>query len=214
MKVELVQIAGRDGDTAHNLERAPGGHRRLCGGHRTGGVPETHLTGFPSEDNIAAPPSRSTARRSARCSASPVNVTFGGDRHRRGGRRPLLQHHPADRSRRHRPEIPQDPPVGLRPRHLHAWRPLRHRPCGTASGSACWCFDIEFPESARPRPTGCGTDHRDQWQHGPLWPDPSHCDHGPRHGKPGLRGDGQPRRAWRRRTGSPAAARWSIPTAS
>ncbi len=77
MKVELVQIAGRDGDTAHNLERALAAIADCAADTELVVFPETHLTGFPSEDNIAAlAEPRSTARRSARCSASPVNVTF------------------------------------------------------------------------------------------------------------------------------------------
>lgn len=79
MKVELVQIAGRDGDTAHNLERALAAIADCAADTELVVFPETHLTGFPSEDNIAAlaePLDGPTARRSARCSASPVNVTF------------------------------------------------------------------------------------------------------------------------------------------
>lgn len=54
MKVELVQIAGRDGDTAHNLERALAAIADCAADTELVVFPETHLTGFPSEDNIAA----------------------------------------------------------------------------------------------------------------------------------------------------------------
>ena len=77
MKVELVQIAGRDGDTAHNLERALAAIADCAADTELVVFPETHLTGFPSEDNIAAlaepldGPTVSAVQR-----ASPVNVTF------------------------------------------------------------------------------------------------------------------------------------------
>ena len=54
MKVELVQIAGRDGDTAHNLERALAAIADCAADTELVVFPETHLTGFPSEDNIAS----------------------------------------------------------------------------------------------------------------------------------------------------------------
>lgn len=49
MKVELVQIAGRDGDTAHNLERALAAIADCAADTELVVFPETHLTGFPRD---------------------------------------------------------------------------------------------------------------------------------------------------------------------
>ncbi len=55
MKVELVQLAGRDGDTVPwNLARTLEAIPACAADTRLVVFPETHLTGFPSEDNIAA----------------------------------------------------------------------------------------------------------------------------------------------------------------
>lgn len=52
MKVELVQLAGRDGDTAYNLQRTIEAIGN-CGADTDLLVfPETQLMGFPTEENI------------------------------------------------------------------------------------------------------------------------------------------------------------------
>ena len=52
MKVELVQLAGRDGDTAYNLQRTIEAINNCRAGTELLVFPETQLTGFPTEDNI------------------------------------------------------------------------------------------------------------------------------------------------------------------
>ena len=53
MKVELVQLVGRDGDTAYNLSRTLEAIHACPAGTDLVVFPETQLMGFPSEDNIA-----------------------------------------------------------------------------------------------------------------------------------------------------------------
>ncbi|BCD87066.1 hypothetical protein PSm6_34730 [Pseudomonas solani] len=54
MKVELVQLAGRDGDTAYNLARALEAIAACAADTDLVVFPETHLMGFPTRENIAA----------------------------------------------------------------------------------------------------------------------------------------------------------------
>ncbi|MBI6925969.1 carbon-nitrogen hydrolase family protein [Pseudomonas putida] len=54
MKVELVQLDGRDGDTAYNLERTLEAIHRAAADVDLIVFPETQLMGFPTQDNIAA----------------------------------------------------------------------------------------------------------------------------------------------------------------
>ena len=54
MQVELAQLTGRDGDTAHNLAQALDAIAACQTGTRLLVFPETYLTGFPTPDNIAA----------------------------------------------------------------------------------------------------------------------------------------------------------------
>lgn len=54
MQVELVQLAGRDGDTAHNLAAALRAIAGCAAGTRLLVFPETYLTGFPTAENVAA----------------------------------------------------------------------------------------------------------------------------------------------------------------
>ncbi|MBF8779795.1 carbon-nitrogen hydrolase family protein [Pseudomonas fulva] len=53
MKVELIQLAGRDGDTAYNLERTLEAIHGCAPDADLVVFPETHLMGFPTEQNIA-----------------------------------------------------------------------------------------------------------------------------------------------------------------
>ena len=54
MKVELVQLAGRDGDVAWNLARTLEAIHACADDSQLVVFPETQLTGFPTEQNIAA----------------------------------------------------------------------------------------------------------------------------------------------------------------
>ncbi|AIR91034.1 carbon-nitrogen hydrolase family protein [Pseudomonas cremoricolorata] len=53
MKVELVQLAGRDGDTAYNLERTLQAIHASAPDTDLLVFPETQLMGFPTEQNIS-----------------------------------------------------------------------------------------------------------------------------------------------------------------
>lgn len=54
MKVEFAQLAGRDNDTAYNLERALAAIAACADDTQLIVFPETHLTGFPTSETVAA----------------------------------------------------------------------------------------------------------------------------------------------------------------
>ena len=54
MKVELAQLAGRDNGTAYNLERALAAIAACGADTQLIVFPETHLTGFPTSETVAA----------------------------------------------------------------------------------------------------------------------------------------------------------------
>ena len=54
MKVELAQLAGRDNDTAYNLERALAAIAACASDTQLIMFPESHLMGFPSAETVAA----------------------------------------------------------------------------------------------------------------------------------------------------------------
>ena len=64
MKVELAQLAGRDNDTAYNLERALKAMAACAADTQLIVFPETHLMGFPSARGVGR--NRRTAGRSDR----------------------------------------------------------------------------------------------------------------------------------------------------
>ena len=53
MKVEFAQLAGRDNDTAYNLERALKAMAACAADTQLIVFPETHLMGFPSAETVA-----------------------------------------------------------------------------------------------------------------------------------------------------------------
>ena len=53
MKVELAQLAGRDNDTAYNLERALKAMAACAADTQLIVFPETHLMGFPTLEALA-----------------------------------------------------------------------------------------------------------------------------------------------------------------
>ena len=53
MKVELAQLAGRDNDTAYNLERALAAIAACAADTQLIMFPEGHLMGFPSAQTVA-----------------------------------------------------------------------------------------------------------------------------------------------------------------
>ncbi|MDH4581930.1 carbon-nitrogen hydrolase family protein [Pseudomonas sp. BN415] len=150
MKVELVQLAGRDGDTAYNLERTLQAIAGCAPDTDLVVFPETQLMGFPTEESVAAVaepldgPSVQAVQRAAR--ERNVAVVVGVAENDAGTfyNTTLLI-------------TPEG--IALRYRKTHLWASDRgiFTP-GDRYATALWkgirvgiliCFDIEFPESAR-----------------------------------------------------------------
>lgn len=150
MKVELVQLAGRDGDTAHNLARALEAIAACAADTDLVVFPETHLMGFPTRDTIAAlaepldGPTLQAIAQAAR--AHDIAIAIGM----------------AERDGEHYYNTtvlmtPQG--IALRYRKTHLWASDKGIfTAGDRYATALWkgvcvgmliCFDIEFPESAR-----------------------------------------------------------------
>ncbi|WCD81888.1 carbon-nitrogen hydrolase family protein [Pseudomonas sp. TUM22785] len=150
MKVELVQLAGRDGDTAYNLARALEAIAACAADTDLVVFPETHLMGFPTRENIAAVaeplegPTVQAVQRAAR--ERDVAVAIGVAENDAGTyyNTTLLI-------------TPEG--IALKYRKTHLWASDRgiftpgdrYATClfkGVRVGLLI-CFDIEFPESAR-----------------------------------------------------------------
>jgi len=151
MKVELVQLAGRDGDTAYNLQRTIEAIGN-CGADTDLLVfPETQLMGFPTEENIARiaepldGPSITAVQQAAQ--AQNVAVVVG-------------MAEAANDGRFYNTTVLVTPEgVALTYRKTHLWA----SDCGVFTpgdrfATALFkgirvglliCFDIEFPETAR-----------------------------------------------------------------
>lgn len=150
MKVELVQLAGRDGDTAYNLARALEAISACAADTDLVVFPETHLMGFPTSENIAAVaepldgPTVQAVQRAAR--ERDVAVAIGVAENDAGTYyNTTLLITPAG--------------IALTYRKTHLWASDRgiftpgdrYATCllkGVRVGLLI-CFDIEFPESAR-----------------------------------------------------------------
>lgn len=151
MKVELIQLAGRDGDTAYNLERTLAAINACSPGTDLLVFPETQLMGFPSEQNIAAiaepldGPTLSAVAQAAK--AKDVGVVVG------------LAEAGEDGLYYNTTVLIGPDGVLLKYRKTHLWASDRgiFTP-GDRYATALFkgvrvgmliCFDIEFPESAR-----------------------------------------------------------------
>ncbi|MHC5352129.1 carbon-nitrogen hydrolase family protein [Pseudomonas sp. A46] len=150
MKVELVQLAGRDGDTAYNLERTLEAIAACAPDSDLVVFPETQLMGFPTEENVAAVaesldgPSLGAVRQAARERNIAVVVGIAE----------------VDAGRYYNTTVLVTPEgIALRYRKTHLWASDRgvFTP-GDRYVTTLWkglrvglliCFDIEFPESAR-----------------------------------------------------------------
>ena len=150
MKVELIQLAGRDGDTAYNLARALQAIAACAADTDLVVFPETQLMGFPMADNIAAlaepltGPSVQAIIEAAR--QHNIAVTLGVAEN--------------DNGRFYNTTLLITPDgIALRYRKTHLWASDRgiFEP-GDRYATALYkgvriglliCFDIEFPESAR-----------------------------------------------------------------
>ncbi|MBT8764575.1 carbon-nitrogen hydrolase family protein [Metapseudomonas boanensis] len=150
MKVELVQLAGRDGDTAYNLERTLQAIATCAPDTDLVVFPETQLMGFPTAGNVDAVaepldgPSVQAVQRAAR--ERDVAVVVGVAEN--------------DAGTFYNTTVLITPEgIALRYRKTHLWASDRgvFTP-GDRYATALWkgirvgiliCFDIEFPETAR-----------------------------------------------------------------
>ncbi|WP_375737892.1 carbon-nitrogen hydrolase family protein [Pseudomonas boanensis] len=150
MKVELVQLAGRDGDTAYNLERTLQAIATCAPDTDLVVFPETQLMGFPTAGNVHAVaepldgPSVQAVQRAAR--ERDVAVVVGVAEN--------------DAGTFYNTTVLITPEgIALRYRKTHLWASDRgvFTP-GDRYATALWkgirvgiliCFDIEFPETAR-----------------------------------------------------------------
>jgi len=150
MKVELVQLAGRDGDTAHNLARTLQAIANSAPDSQLLVFPETHLTGFPTADNVAelAEPLDGPSIRAVQQAVSERGVAV------------VLGIAEADAGQFYNTTLLITPQgIALRYRKTHLWASDRgvFSP-GDRYATCEWqglriglliCYDIEFPESAR-----------------------------------------------------------------
>lgn len=152
MKVELVQLTGRDGDTAYNLGRTLEAIANSAPDTQLLVFPETHLTGFPTAETIARlaepldGPTLSAVQAAVR--ARGVAVVLG------------MAEAEADTGRYYNTTLLITPAgIALRYRKTHLWSSDkgvfsagdRYATCewnGVRIGLLI-CYDIEFPESAR-----------------------------------------------------------------
>lgn len=150
MKIELVQMRGRDGDTAYNLSRALQAIAGSADGTDLLVFSETHLMGFPTPLNIAAvaEPIDGPSVRAVQQAVRERNVSVAiGMAESEGGvfYNTTLLITPAG--------------IAMRYRKTHLWSSDRgvFTP-GDRFVTVPWqgirvgiliCFDIEFPESAR-----------------------------------------------------------------
>lgn len=150
MQVELAQLTGRDGDTAHNLAQALQAIAACRAGTRLLVFPETYLTGFPTPENVAAlaeplnGPSLTAIGKAAAARGVAVAIGFAED---------------DDGTFYNATVLMDGQDIVLTYRKTHLWASDRgvFAP-GDRYATALLdgvrvgllvCFDIEFPESAR-----------------------------------------------------------------
>ena len=150
MKVELAQLAGRDADTAYNLQRTLDVIASCAADTQLIVFPETQLMGFPSAESVAqvaeplAGPSVQAVQRAVR--ERNVAVVIG-----------MAE---LDEGRYYNTTLLITPQgIALRYRKTHLWASDRGVfSAGDRYSTAEWnglrvglliCYDIEFPETAR-----------------------------------------------------------------
>ncbi len=150
MKLELVQMAGRDGDTAYNLQRTLEAIAACQADTDILVFPESLITGFPSPDNLASlaepldGPSLRAIQQAAR--ERDVGVVVG-----------LTEH---DQGRDYNTSVLVTPEgIALSYRKTHLWVGEGELvQAGDRYSTVEWrgvriglliCYDCEFPESAR-----------------------------------------------------------------
>ena len=150
MKVEFAQLAGRDNDTAYNLERALAAIAACAADTQLIVFPETHLTGFPSAETVAEvaePLDGPTLQAVIQASrAQDIAVVIG-----------MIE---SDGDQFYNTTVLITPEgIALRYRKTHLW-PLERGVVnpGDRYATCLWkgvrvglliCYDIEFPETAR-----------------------------------------------------------------
>ncbi|OPA92846.1 carbon-nitrogen hydrolase [Pseudomonas fluorescens] len=150
MKVEFAQLAGRDNDTAYNLERALAAIAACGADTQLIVFPETHLTGFPSAEtvaDVAEPLDGPTVQAVIRAARErTIAVVIG-----------LIEN---DSGQFYNTTVLITPEgIALRYRKTHLW-PLERGVVnpGDRYATCMWngvrvglliCYDIEFPETAR-----------------------------------------------------------------
>jgi (R)-amidase len=171
MKVELAQLAGRDNDTAYNLERTLAAIAGCAADTQLILFPEGHLMGFPSAESVAEVaealdgPSVRAVIAAARQRNIAVAIGMAENDNGRFYNTTLLI-------------TPEG--IALKYRKTHLWASDRG------------VYEAGDRYATRAGAIGGRTVDRHQRQHGPVRPDPPHRDHGPRPGKPGVCADGQP----------------------
>jgi len=150
MKVELAQLAGRDKDTAYNLERALAAIAACAADTQLIVFPETHLMGFPSADTVAqiAEPLDGPTVRAVLAAARECNIAV------------VIGMAESDNGRFYNTTLLITPEgIALKYRKTHLWASDRGVfEAGDRYATCEWngvrvglliCYDIEFPESAR-----------------------------------------------------------------
>ncbi|MGS0943154.1 carbon-nitrogen hydrolase family protein [Pseudomonas luteola] len=150
MKIELAQVAGRDGDKAYNLQTALAAIEACAPDTQLIVFPETHLSGFPTHENVADVaepidgPSISRVRQAAHARQVSVAIGFAE----------------ADGERYYNTTLLITPDeIALRYRKTHLWSSDQGvLSPGDRFATCLWngvrvglliCYDIEFPETAR-----------------------------------------------------------------
>ena len=193
MKVELAQLAGRDNDTAYNLERTLAAMAACAAETQLILFPEGHLMGFPSAESVAEVaealdgPSVRAVIAAARQRNIAVAIGMAENDNGRFYNTTLLI-------------TPEG--IALKYRKTHLWASDRGVYEAGDRYATCLWNDVRVGadllrhrisrKRSRPGAVGRRTVDRHQRQHGPVRPDPPHRDHGPRPGKPGVCADGQP----------------------
>jgi (R)-amidase len=149
MKVELAQLAGRDNDTAYNLERALAAINACGADTQLIVFPESHLMGFPTAEpwpdrRAAGWPDRQRGVAAARERNIAVVIGMAENDNGRFYNTTLLI-------------TPEG--IALKYRKTHLWASDRgvfeagdrlcHLPVERVRVGLLICYDIEFPETAR-----------------------------------------------------------------
>ncbi|AWY43002.1 carbon-nitrogen hydrolase [Pseudomonas putida] len=150
MKVELAQLAGRDNDTAYNLERALAAINACSADTQLIMFPESHLMGFPSAESVAdvAEPLDGPTVGAIVAAARERNIAV------------VIGTAENDNGRFFNTTLLITPEgIALKYRKTHLWASDRGvYEAGDRYATVMWnglrvglliCYDIEFPETAR-----------------------------------------------------------------